>query len=187
MLVPAGEGAVELELEAQPLEFCEVGHQSIEAAGYSGLLVVGLRRGAVQADVQLGRIHLLLEPSRHRAAYGVAVCLDPDHEAELVGTVGEDHEIGVGRGLATCQDQVHHLHFGKILEEAQVVVGGHASCVERAVVITIEAVQVAGVGQLHQSGVEHVAVGEALDERYVVHVDPQPGSATGTRIPASII
>jgi len=82
------------------------------------------------------------------AAQGVAVGLDPHHEAELAGPRAEGQEVGVGERLAPRQGEVHHLQPQQPGQQAEVVVAGERRPPRRQVVVAEEAVEVAAVGQL---------------------------------------
>ncbi len=78
----------------------------------------------------------------------VAVGLDAHQEAEFPRPCADGEELGVGQRLAPGQHQAEHAHFVQVVQQAEILRLAERFAGQPAVVVAVEAVEVAAVGQL---------------------------------------
>src|SRR6202521_1504230 len=150
VLIPCGQGAVELHAQPQATHLAQIDEQTLEAAGLARLAIVHRGGSAVQADLDEERIDLVADPAGHGAAQGVAVRFDAHHEAQLACPRAQPQEIRMSERLAAGERQVQHLQLAQIGEELVILLHGQRPAAQPQVVVTEEAIEIAAIGELDQ-------------------------------------
>src|SRR6202023_52978 len=174
VLVPGGQGAVELHPQPQAAHLAQVGQEPLEAPRLARLAVVHRGSRAVQADLDEERIDLVANAARHGAAQGMAVRFDAHHEAELARPRSQPQEIRMRERFAAAERQVQHLQLAQIGEELVILLDAQWPAAQPQVVVTEEAVEIAAIGELDQHR-EQVVVAPRPQQQPLEAHSPPPG------------